>query len=155
MHPVAHYRSEVDDLKAQIADLTTRLDGLAPPKAAPAEPTLPPGTHRDACGLIRNGKGEVWKPAESAEQYQARINERAALYLAGHAARIAASTAGLPPGCWRDPNGMVRDRDGRTFVLSQRERDDLAAVNTIKAAEHRAWLQAQGLPVRSTAEGAI
>lgn len=107
--------TELHELRARVADLETRLNKLAPkPK-----PT-PPSQHAksiDLARIAREGSAED-------QDYERRMAERRKSEDLREQGLWEERTRGLPPGQWRDPHGIIRDRDGRVAAKS----DDAAAL---------------------------
>jgi hypothetical protein len=150
MHPVHEYRKEVDDLKAEVAELKARL-GIKPAEAAPPlDPRLvgaPPAAFIDLTGILRTGRGDVIVAAAlpSYEARQAAIRAEAEVKRKGE---WAAMTAGLPEGFYRDGCGMPRRiRDGKPAMAVDLEDAQLSAVQRLQANAHRTWKDDQGIPV--------
>jgi hypothetical protein len=148
MHPSAHLRDEVNELRAELDELKARL-GVAP-GATPAtrEPGLPAGAYRDPSGMLRNARGDLIQP-DDAPSYLQRQAERAAAAKAEDASFWERATAGLPKGHYRDFSGIVRERDtGKTVSFADAEAIQREAVERQQRDDHRDWKQAQRLPVR-------
>ena len=128
MHPVAEFRAEVAELRAEIERLRAAIFPPAP-EAPPPFDSRPP-------------KPKL-SPEEAAADYVERHEADARRREAEYQARVRASTEGLPDGHWRDPCGIIRDREGKVAVSSEHERTLAAAVVREQHAVHRERLQRQ------------
>jgi hypothetical protein len=151
-HPVAEFRSDVATLRQQIAELTARLDQLAPPQTHDAEldPRLPAGAPEGAYvgpdGLARDGRGNLIHAAEP-EPYEVRQAAALAEHKAKQQAEHDKAREGLDGGLWMDPSGIVRTQSGELASAADIENARADAVRQLQANEHRAYKQAVGLPV--------
>lgn len=126
-------KEDQNALVARIAALEAKLEpSNRQPQPAPA-PIQIDGVRRDY-----NGRPIADPNAPSWEERQKR---RRAETKAAQAAETLARSAGLPPGLWRDPTGLVRNSDGRLAKTVEREMEAKAEVAAEMAMEHKANLE--------------
>jgi hypothetical protein len=120
--PASDLRNDLRALQASNAELKTELAALralvVPAKLAPVvDPTAPvlaggvwvePGT-----SLMRNKNGTPHRANADLRDFTTRRLEAVAIHEAEQKAELAAMSAGLPPGQWRSPDGLIRDRHGK------------------------------------------
>ena len=152
MHPSSHLRSELAELRAEIAELRAKLTTVAP-EPAPADPTLPPQTFIDHCGVLRRLSGEVYFAPGAEERARAAYKQSLLDRNEANAAKLRAMSDGCPAGAYKDQFGIMRTiADGRVVAAVEHETLNLSAVQRQQADEYRAWKRNQGLPVRGEAD---
>lgn len=138
MHPVAEYRRELADLRAEVARLTALV---APPK--PADPDVPErikdNAVKGADGIWRNAMGmQVWPAltphSETEAEHRARVRREMKQAEEDNLASQKRMRGDLPAGFNRWPDGSIRRQDGS--IATPKELD--AARAEAEAAEARA-----------------
>ena len=132
-------------LAAEVAELKQTLAALTAPKPQP-EPVSALG-FGGAPVIVRDHA----RDDEHHEETMERIREQAKARREHEAQELAKRTEGLEDGNWRDPCGIIRDRQGKIVPSGKALEKQLA-----KAAEHEkaaiaedlAWRKAVKLPIR-------
>jgi GH24 family phage-related lysozyme (muramidase) len=94
---------------------------------------------------------------ETHEKYLARINREVMARREKEAQELAKRTEGLEDGNWRDPCGIIRDRQGKTVLSGPALEQKLAreaAHDKAARAEDLAYRRAAGIPILHGADDA-
>jgi len=144
----SNLQAELDELRSELRALKAHLN-LIPADPALREPNLPRGVFRDQMGILRKHTDGSVAAGAGIASYEDRQREAVAAANRAIDAAQAKAAEGLPVGYARDPFGLVRRvADGQLHVTHMREADGLERINRANAADHRAWKQSVGLPVR-------
>ncbi len=150
------------DVEARLNTIDDKLDRLIEylvqqvnERSQATKPRLESRWYRGTDGLERcKATGQLRSAVENPEtpeQYASRIQARVAAVEAKVAADHAKKTEGLPPGFFRDPFGIIRDKKGRVAAVVERENQKRQDVEQQQSAEHAEWLELQGVTGREGA----
>ncbi len=105
----------------QIAALETRVAELEALLAVKEPDKSPPAAYPD--GIERDGQGNVIVSPEhdGHDAYCKRMKAQAESERVAENEQWERRTEGLPTGQWRDPCGLIRDRDGQLFRDTDRK----------------------------------